>query len=1233
MKKFLLAAMLGSIIVSGLAAVEAAAAIDWYERIINEDFRGAQDIYADDLNQDGLVDIIGAAYNLYNITWWRNRGDNQFAMRHITTNFYGANSVYPVDLDGDGDLDVLATSYSSGEIAWWRNNGSPNLIKHSIDNNFPGARDCFAADLDGDGDMDVLGAALDAHEIAWWEYVGNFNVVKHVIDDHFIGARAVYAADLDGDGDADVLGAGYNNDEIAWWENNSHGDFIKHVISDDFLEASDVCAADLDTDGDMDIIGAALDSDEIAWWENTEAGFVKHSIDDEFDGAVKVHAADINGDGYLDVVGAGNKADEIAWWKNDGNQNFVKQVIAENFGAPLSVFAADIDGDGDTDVVSVSNRSALVAYFENRPGQQQGPIIDNITITPPYPVSGQIVEVSAKISDLDGRVEFADLYYRVDQNAYSLSMKNVTDSFYASIPGQADGTVVKYLIVAVDNSGYVTVTDSLCYTVHDHILVNVPQDYLLIQTAIDASNHGDTILVHPGTYHERINYNGKNLIVGSLYLTTGDTSYISSTILDGDSSGTILTFTSGEDSPAAVIGFTIQNGYANQSGGGIYCHYSHPTIRNNIFRYNSAQSGGAITCDFSHPNIIENEFRHNRALNSGMGIFLWYSDVRITGNQFIENSGNGRGGGIYCSRSYATIVDNIIRNNTCNDAGGLYCEGANPYISGNLICDNEAVRYGGGIVCSGATIVDNIIENNRAGDNGGGIRSERYDRIYSNIIRGNSGGKGGGINCCSIAFSLIDGNTISGNTADSVGGGICIMDNACPRITDNMIFSNSVQRETGTGGGICCQERSYPVISGNMIAGNSAGDDGGGLNCRDDSNPIIVDNTICNNTAAGGGGISCSDNSTAIINHNLIRDNTASLDAGGGIKCNLALPDIAGNTITGNDAVTAGGIHILNSSPTIKNSIIRENSDVQIYGDPLVTYCNIEGGWAGTGNIDADPLFVDPGHGFYQLNWSSPCIDAGDPNSPPDPDGTIADMGAYYFHQGEIIVDMTPLDAPISVPAGGHFNFNGLLKNNTGQQQTTDVWVMLDVPGIGNFGPIEQYSNIPLSANQGILISDIRQDVPGFAPIGFYTFLAYCGDYPDDMIDSCFFGFEVTVANNGSANKWDISGWFEESDDLVDQLPAEFAMSPNYPNPFNPTTTINYQLPVNREVTLIIYNLLGQKVETLVDGHVKAGCHSITWDASRFASGIYFYRLTARQGPGLSTAGDQVITRRMTLLK
>jgi len=71
-----------------------------------------------------------------------------------------------------------------------------------------------------------------------------------------------------------------------------------------------------------------------------------------------------------------------------------------------------------------------------------------------------------------------------------------------------------------------------------------------------------------------------------------------------------------------------------------------------------------------------------------------------------------------------------------------------------------------------------------------------------------------------------------------------------------------------------------------------------------------------------------------------------------------------------------------------------------IYGSGITAaYSDIQGGYCGEGNIDADPLFVDAENGDYHLQETSPCIDAGNPNSPFDPDGTIADMGAFCYHQ------------------------------------------------------------------------------------------------------------------------------------------------------------------------------------------------------------------------------------------
>jgi hypothetical protein len=91
------------------------------------------------------------------------------------------------------------------------------------------------------------------------------------------------------------------------------------------------------------------------------------------------------------------------------------------------------------------------------------------------------------------------------------------------------------------------------------------------------------------------------------------------------------------------------------------------------------------------------------------------------------------------------------------------------------------------------------------------------------------------------------------------------------------------------------------------------------------------------------------------------------------------------------------------------------------------------------------------------------------------------------------------------------------------------------------------------------------------------------------------------------------------------RLPNRFAMTQNYPNPFNPTTIINYELPITNYVDLSIYNLLGQKVTTLVSEKQKAGHHQVEWDASGFASGVYYYRL--------STSSGFVQTRKLVLIR
>jgi hypothetical protein len=89
-------------------------------------------------------------------------------------------------------------------------------------------------------------------------------------------------------------------------------------------------------------------------------------------------------------------------------------------------------------------------------------------------------------------------------------------------------------------------------------------------------------------------------------------------------------------------------------------------------------------------------------------------------------------------------------------------------------------------------------------------------------------------------------------------------------------------------------------------------------------------------------------------------------------------------------------------------------------------------------------------------------------------------------------------------------------------------------------------------------------------------------------------------------------------------LPISVALFQNYPNPFNPSTTIRYALPIRAQVTLSVFNTLGQQVAVLVNENQEAGYHDVRFDGSGVASGVYFYRLRA---------GDYLSTRKFVILR
>jgi hypothetical protein len=245
-------------------------------------------------------------------------------------------------------------------------------------------------------------------------------------------------------------------------------------------------------------------------------------------------------------------------------------------------------------------------------------------------------------------------------------------------------------------------------------IINVPYDAATIQDGILATFDGDTVLVQPNIYHESINFSEHNVVVASLFLTTGDTGYISQTVIDSDSLWPVVIINRGEDNSAMLIGFTIQHGSAAE-GAGIYCIYSSPTIAHNIIKNNYAIGlyggvGGGIYCQYSSL-ILKNNLINNVATGAfgglGGGIYCEHGAPLIEGNVIKNNLGDFAGGGIFTINSTAVINRNIIVGNQGTyRGGGIFAEEDSSLVMNCVFSHNRTpFASGGGIYGDGATIV------------------------------------------------------------------------------------------------------------------------------------------------------------------------------------------------------------------------------------------------------------------------------------------------------------------------------------------------------------------------------------------------------------------------------------------------------------------------------------------------------------------------------------------------
>ncbi len=211
---------------------------------------------------------------------------------------------------------------------------------------------------------------------------------------------------------------------------------------------------------------------------------------------------------------------------------------------------------------------------------------------------------------------------------------------------------------------------------------------------------------------------------------------------------------------------------------------------------------------------------------------------------------------------------------------------------------------------------------------------------------------------------------------------------------------------------------------------------------------------------------------------------------------------------------------------------------------------------------------------------------------------------------------VTPITTEVGAD-GGDITYSVSIINNTGNLFSgVTYWTMAILPNGNPFGPLysQAFNLFPM---QEIDVPLISQNVPAFAPTGQYFHVSDIGIYPAAYLTEQFQFTKLGVSSSlaHSESDWSVTGFDLPAVSQIalteDQpLPTEFLVEDAYPNPFNPTTTINISLPVAADLSVVVYNITGQQVAELANGQFRAGSHKLTFDGSGMASGLYFVRTT-----------------------
>ncbi len=525
-------------------------------------------------------------------------------------------------------------------------------------------------------------------------------------------------------------------------------------------------------------------------------------------------------------------------------------------------------------------------------------------------------------------------------------------------------------------------------------VLRVPQDYSTIQAAIDAvAAATDTVVLdtlgapYVGPQNRGLSFAGKEFVMRSL--DPLNPAIRDATVIDAQQLDRHFTFSQGEGPGAKLWGLTLRHGKAPDGvgptrGGAVLCAGASPIIANCQLDLNQAQEGGAVACVSGSRARLLDCFLHNN-------------------DALLGAPGSGQGGALLVTGNAEVLVDRceLSMNSAAQQAGAIYVEQARGLTLRNSSLHNNSAQMAGGALATlragRLRVLDCSFSANHSDGRGGAawLREVNQLSLLRTRIDGNSAAQDGGgllIDSCAGVAQFCD---IHHNLAATGGGGLKVIG------SDNLEFTR-------------CTARDNTVTS--LQSGR-----GGGVQVEAAS-PTFIACSFERNQALGGGGVAVGDSSLASLRACIIDSNvvTTSLGAtgsgsGGGVLVENGSADIRHCTIVENQvALSGGGVYVsgTNASLVIENSILFDNWAEQILvaaGTDTVTYSDVEGGYAGIGNIDAEVVYEPRAAPIYKYvpDVISAPVDAGNLGSGDDYINWcgLVDYGIDYWCESDSVMN------------------------------------------------------------------------------------------------------------------------------------------------------------------------------------------------------------------------------------